>query len=90
MGLSFKVKYILKKSCVQISYPLKRKTNLNLAPARLALWDTKQVLCECLQQGHEARLATSQLEGMDFATDLGSCYYGLRAVCFELRYLGTV
>lgn len=79
MELLFKVEDILKKSCVQISFPLKRKTNLNLAPAKLTLWETKQVLCQCLQQGHEARLATSQLEGMDFTTDLGRCYYGLMA-----------
>lgn len=56
---------------MRILFPLKRKTNLSLAPARLKLWETKRVLCQCLQQDHEARLATSRWEGIDFTTDLG-------------------
>ena len=67
---SFKKK-TKKKTYVQIRFPLKRKTNLSLAPARLKLWETKRVLCQCLQQDHGARLATSRLEGIDFTTDLG-------------------
>lgn len=41
--------------------------NLSFAPLRLL--ETKQVLCQYLQQGHEAGRATSQLEGTDFTTD---------------------
>lgn len=50
-------------------FPLKKKTNLSFAPIRLTVWETKLVLCQRLQQGHEARLGTSRLEGMDFTTD---------------------
>ncbi len=64
-----RLKYILRNP-VRRSV-LHQKTNLSLAPARQTLCETKQVLCRCLQQGHEARLATSRLEGMDFTTDLG-------------------
>lgn len=60
-----------KTTCVRIRFPLKRKTNLSLAPARLKLWETKRVLCQCLQQDHEARLATSRWERIDFTTHLG-------------------
>lgn len=37
----------------------KKKTNLSLVPAGLTLRETKQVLCQFLQQHREARLATS-------------------------------